>query len=57
MVTKRVQPMSIGRGDQWLAKTRRHLFRATIWIQEAFVKMANFNRVEAIDFFQQARPD
>ena len=42
--------MRIGGGDQRFAKTRRHPFRAAIRVEEALVKMAELDRIEAIDF-------
>ena len=42
--------MRIGCGNQRFAKTRRHSFRAAIRVEEALVKMAELDRVEAIDF-------
>jgi hypothetical protein len=52
MPAKRVQSVRIGRRDQWLAKSQRNFGRSAIRIEESLVKMANFNRVKAIDFFQ-----
>src|SRR5438094_1954 len=43
MTPKRVKPVRVGRGDQRLAKARRHFFGLTIWIEQAFVKMAELN--------------
>ena len=54
MPTECMQPVRVGSGDQWLAKSRRNFCRAAIRIQETFMKMANFNRVETIYFFKQA---
>ena len=48
MPAKGVQPMRVGRGDQWFAKTRRHSFGTAIRIKEADVKMAELDGVEAI---------
>src|SRR4029450_9017187 len=50
MPSEGVQPVRIGGGDQWFTKARRHPFRAAIRIEEALVKMAEFDRIEAIDF-------
>jgi hypothetical protein len=50
MPPERVQPMRIGCGDQWFAKARRHLFCTSIRIEEAVMKMAELNRIKAIDF-------
>jgi hypothetical protein len=50
MAPKRMQPMRVGRGDQWLVKARRHSFRAAIRIKQANVKMAKLDRVKAIYF-------
>ena len=50
MPSERVQPVRIGCGDQWFAKTPRHFFRATIRIEKALVKMTELDRIEAIDF-------
>jgi len=43
-----MQPMRVGRGDQWFPKTRRHSFRTAIRIKEAYVKMAKLDVVETI---------
>ena len=50
MPSEGVQPVRIGGGDQWFAKARRHPFRAAIRIEKALVKVAQLNRIEAIDF-------
>ena len=50
MPSERVQPMRVGGGDQWFAKARRHPFRAAIRIEKALVKVAELNRIEAIEF-------
>ena len=50
MAAKSVEPMRVGGGDQWFAKARRHSFRAAIRIEQAYVKMAELDRVEAIYF-------
>ena len=57
MPAKRVQPVRIGSGDQWLAKSQRNFCRSAIRIEEPRVKMADFNRIKAIDFFQKPRPN
>ena len=48
MAAEGVQPMRVGRCDQWFAKTRRHSFRTAIRIKEAYVKMAELDGVETI---------
>ena len=48
MAPKSVEPMRIGGGDQWFAKTRRHSFRTAIRIKETYVKMAELDGVETI---------
>ena len=48
MTPKSVEPMRVGGGDQWFAKTRRHSFRTAIGIKEAYVKMAELDCIEAI---------
>ena len=50
MAPKSMEPMRIGGGDQWFAKTRRHPFRAAIRIKEAYVKVAELDCVKAIYF-------
>ena len=50
MAPKSAEPMRVGGGDQWFAKTRRHSFRAAIWIEETYVKMTELDRVEAVYF-------
>jgi len=57
MSSERVQSMRIGCGNQRFAKARRHSFRAAIRIEEALVKMAELDRIEAIDFGKQSRSD
>ena len=57
MAPEGVQPMRVGSSDQRLAKERRYFFCAPIWIEEPLVKMAEFDRVKAIDFCNKARPD
>jgi hypothetical protein len=47
----------IGSRDQWLAKARSHFCGPAIRVQKAFVKMAELDRVEAIDFVKKARSD
>ena len=57
MAPEGVQPVRVGSSDQRLAKERRHFFCAPIWIEEPLVKMAELDRVEAIDFCNKARSD
>ena len=57
MTAESIQPVRIGSGDQGLAKSRRHLFRPPIRIQETLVKMADLDCVETIDFIEKTRPD
>jgi hypothetical protein len=57
MPAKRVQPMRIGCGDQWLAKSHRNFCRSAIRIEKPPVKMTDFNRIKAIDFLQEPRPN
>ena len=57
MPAKRVQPVRIGCGDQWLAKAQRNFCRAAIGIEKPPVKMTVLNRIKAIDFFQEPRPN
>lgn len=57
MTAERVQLVRIGRGDQWFPEPPRHSFRAPVRIEQAFVKMAELNGVEAIDFRKQPLPN
>jgi hypothetical protein len=52
MAPECVELMRVGRGDQWFPKTGRYSFRAAIRIEEAHVKMAELDGVEAIYFFK-----
>src|SRR5262245_9062404 len=52
MTPKRVQPVRVGRGDQRFAKALRHFLGLTVWIEQAFVEMADLDRVETIDFLR-----
>jgi hypothetical protein len=57
MPAKRVQPVRIGCGDQWLAKSQRNFCRSAIGIEKPHVKMTDLNRIKAIDLFQEPRPN
>jgi hypothetical protein len=50
MASESVEPMRVGRRDQWLPKAGRYSYRAAIRIEEAHVKMAKFDGIEAIYF-------
>jgi hypothetical protein len=49
VVTESVQPMRIGSGDHWFAKSGSDSLRPAIRVERAYVKMTKFNRVETID--------
>ena len=55
MPSKGVQPMRVRSGDQRFAKPGRHSFCAAVRIEEANVKMTEFDGVETIDFGNQSR--
>src|SRR5437868_12679316 len=54
MRTKSLEPMCVGCRQERFAKTRRNLSRASVEIEPAFVKMANLDSIEAIDFAQES---
>jgi hypothetical protein len=55
MPSKGVQPMRVRSGNQRLSKPRCYSFCAAIRIEEANVKMTEFDGVETIDFGNQSR--
>jgi len=57
MPAKRVQPMRIGCGDQWLTKSPRNSCRSAVRIEESFVKVTDLNRVKTIDFVYEPPPN
>src|SRR5437588_5439183 len=57
MTPESVQLVGVGSRDQWFAKLGGHCRSAPIWIEQSLVKMAELDRVKAIDLFKQARAD
>jgi len=54
---KSVQPMRIGTGNHWFTESPSDSLCPAIRIERANVKMTELNRVEAIDFCEEPRPD
>src|SRR5690242_17634294 len=57
MTSERVQLVGVGRGEQRFAVFFRDSDGAPVQIEEAFVKMTHFDRVETIDLVQQPPSD
>ena len=57
MTPESVQLVRIGSRDQRFAKLGGHFRSAPIWVEQSLVKMAELDRVKAIDLFEQAGAD
>ena len=57
MTPESVQLVRVGSRDQRFAKLGGHFRSAPIWVEQSLVKMAELDRVKAIDLFKQARAD
>jgi hypothetical protein len=53
MRTKGVKPMRIGSGDERFFESRRDLHGAAIRIEKTVPEMAELDRIEAVDLFDQ----
>src|SRR5437764_11282941 len=52
-----VEPMRVGRCDEWFAETFGDFDRAAIRIEKAAPEMAELDGIEAIDFFDEFLAD
>src|SRR6202011_986080 len=52
-----VQLVGVGSRDQRFVKLRGYFCRAPILVEQSFVKMAELDRVKAIDLFEKTRAD
>src|SRR6202022_1504936 len=57
MTAESVQLVRVGSRDQRFAESGRHFRRAPIWVEHSFVKMAELDRVKAIDLVEKTRAD
>src|SRR5437016_1584424 len=57
MTPESVQLVRVGSRDQRFAKLGGHFRSAPIWVEQSLVKMAELDRVKAIDLFEQAGSD
>ena len=57
MTPESVQLVRVGCRDQRFAKLGGHFRSAPIWVEQSFVKMAELDRVKAIDLFEKTRAD